>query len=270
MKNFYTLLCLLASFFLFNNAYTQDRKIERKVYYDSSAKSYFRYIKDPSHLNSWTIEKLLSDRKTRNGSSIEYFLLEEKNNKQDTLKFISFYRKGIRAPLRLNAYTRESGFLENIFEETSKENIEPWRNALYRIYTKGLSDSMRLYYLRAKDTVFTEDYYLGHRLSRAIRKKAVFDSLFATTQTSGAEIFYANCSSCHNPFKDATGPKLAGLTKRRSEAWLKKWIRNSAAMIADNDHQAVALYHLWHNTAMTSFPMPEAEMDKLIDFLKTL
>ncbi len=58
--------------------------------------------------------------------------------------------------------------------------------------------------------------------------------------------------------------------KRRSEEWLRKWIRNSAAMIAANDSQAVTLYHLWHKTAMTLFPMSDTEMDKLMDFLKTL
>jgi len=269
MRKSYTLFCLLVSSFLFQNAYSQDRKIVRKVYYDSSAKSYFRYVKDPSHIDSWTIEKLLNDRKTKNGVSIEYFLLGE-DKKQDTLKFVFFYKKGIRAPLRLTAYAQQSGFLENAWEDVGKEDIEPWRNALYRVYTKGLADSMQLYYLRAKDTIFTEDYYLGFRQNRAIRKKAVFDSLWATTQTPGAQIFYVNCSSCHNPYKDATGPKLVGVTKRRSQEWLRKWIRNPAAMIADNDSQAVALYHLWNKTAMTSFTLSDAEMDKLIDFLKTL
>lgn len=268
MRIFYIILYLSFFTFLAGDAYPQDRKIERNVYYDSNAKSYFRYIKDPSHIDSWTIEKLLNDRKTPNGASIEYFLLQE-HERRDTLKLVSFYKKGIRT-LRLTAYANQKGFLENLFEEVNKEDIEPWRNALYRIYTKELSDSMRLYYLRAKDTIFTEDYYLGYRQSRAIRKKEIFDSLFATTQTPGAQIFYASCSSCHNPFKAATGPKLAGVTKRRTEEWLRKWIRNPAKMLADKDPEAVALYHLWHNTAMTSFPMPETEMDKLMDFLKTL
>lgn len=78
MKIFHIILYFSFFTFLAGDAYPQERKIERKVYYDSSAQSYFRYIKDPSHLNSWTIEKLLNDRKTRNGSSIECFCIGRK------------------------------------------------------------------------------------------------------------------------------------------------------------------------------------------------
>ncbi|GEM_PF-1858005 len=199
MRNFYTLFCLLASFFLFDNAYPQTRKAERNVYYDSSAKSYFRYINDPSHIGAWTLEKLLNDRKTRNGASIEYFLLKE-NEREDTMKLVSFYKKEILAPLFLTTYSAQKGLVRSSGENIGTDNIEPWRDALYSVYMKGLSDSIKLYYLRAKDTIFTEDYYLGYRQSRTIRKKTVFDSLYTTTQTPGAKIFYTNCSSCHKSF----------------------------------------------------------------------
>lgn len=87
---------------------------------------------------------------------------------------------------------------------------------------------------------------------------------------TGREIFMAICTSCHNPLKDATGPKLAGVTKRRTEKWLRSWISNSSKMIAEGDKQALALYNKWGKTSMTAFPLPDAEMNKLIDYLKSI
>ncbi len=70
----------------------------------------------------------------------------------------------------------------------------------------------------------------------------------------GKELFAQNCASCHKVHADATGPKLAGVNQRRTEAWLIKWIRNSQSMIKSGDATAVKLYNDWNQTAMNSFP----------------
>mgnify|MGYP005853581065 CR=1 FL=1 len=70
----------------------------------------------------------------------------------------------------------------------------------------------------------------------------------------GKDLFAQNCASCHKVHADATGPKLAGVNQRRTEAWLIKWIRNSQSMIKSGDATAVKLYNDWNQTAMNSFP----------------
>lgn len=87
---------------------------------------------------------------------------------------------------------------------------------------------------------------------------------------NGRELFKGNCASCHNPLKDAVGPKLAGITKRRTEKWLRSWISNPRKMIAEGDKEALALYNKWGKTSMTAFPLSDAEMNKLIDYLKSI
>ena len=118
-------------------------------------------------------------------------------------------------------------------------------------YTKSFS-SADSYILKVIDTPLYETYLL----KRANR--------------TGQEIFMEYCTSCHNPFKDATGPKLSGVTKRRTEKWLRSWISNPSKMLAEGDKQALALYNKWGKTSMTSFPLSDAEMNKLIDYLKSI
>lgn len=126
-------------------------------------------------------------------------------------------------------------------------------------------------YSLGKQVIFKEVYYWGTRKSRLVFNTRVYDSVLNKYNSrSGAQVFRENCRSCHDISKNATGPKLAGITKRRSEAWLRKWIRNPAAMIAKKDPHAVERFNAWYKTPMTSFPLPDAEMDKLINFLKTL
>jgi cytochrome c551/c552 len=80
-------------------------------------------------------------------------------------------------------------------------------------------------------------------------------------------LFMANCASCHNPLKDATGPALKGtLSRVPSRDWLVKWIQNPAALISEKDAYALAIYEKWNKTPMTAFPnLTNEEVDLLID-----
>jgi cytochrome c2 len=69
-------------------------------------------------------------------------------------------------------------------------------------------------------------------------------SVFAAPD--GQAIFKANCASCHNPLKDATGPALQGVDGRvPSKEWLYKWVHNSSSVIASGDKYANDLYAKW-------------------------
>jgi mono/diheme cytochrome c family protein len=72
--------------------------------------------------------------------------------------------------------------------------------------------------------------------------------------SAGAAIFNQNCSSCHSPYKDATGPPLAFVTKRRDWQWLKAFTRNSAKLIATHEGYACHIYHAYNHAQMTAFP----------------
>jgi cytochrome c551/c552 len=84
-------------------------------------------------------------------------------------------------------------------------------------------------------------------------------------------IFAANCASCHNPVKDATGPAMRGALARwnNDSTRIKSFIRNSSKMIADGDPYAVKLYDQWNKAAMYSFPsLTDAELNSLLGLMK--
>ncbi|MBL7705115.1 MAG: c-type cytochrome [Taibaiella sp.] len=88
----------------------------------------------------------------------------------------------------------------------------------------------------------------------------------------GKALFQANCASCHNPLKDATGPALQGMDQRvPSKEWLYKWVHNSAAVIASGDKYANEIYNKWNKTAMTSFPnLTEADIDAIVVYVNSV
>lgn len=85
----------------------------------------------------------------------------------------------------------------------------------------------------------------------------------------GQAIFKANCASCHNPLKDATGPALQGVDKRvPSKEWLYKWVKNPAATIASGDKYANDIYNKWGKTQMTAFPnLSNEEIDAVVTYV---
>lgn len=91
----------------------------------------------------------------------------------------------------------------------------------------------------------------------------------AIAAPDGKALFTANCASCHNPLKDATGPALKGMSATfPSKEWGYKWIRNSAALIAAGDPDAVAIYTKWNKVQMTAFPqLANEEIDAILDYV---
>lgn len=87
----------------------------------------------------------------------------------------------------------------------------------------------------------------------------------------GKELFRSQCAVCHSSdmFTDATGPALAGVTKRRSKEWLYAFTRNSQALIAEGDPQAVELWDEWKPTIMNSYPnLTDRELDAIYHYIE--
>ena len=91
----------------------------------------------------------------------------------------------------------------------------------------------------------------------------------AIAAPDGKALFQANCASCHNPLKDATGPALQNLDKTfPSKEWGYNWIHNSSAVIASGDKTAVDIYNKYNKTQMTSFSqLKNEEIDAILKYV---
>lgn len=67
---------------------------------------------------------------------------------------------------------------------------------------------------------------------------------------AGKSIFNANCRTCHRLDQKNVGPALRGVTDRHSLEWTKSFIKNSQALIASGDAEAVAIYNEYNQLAM--------------------
>lgn len=85
----------------------------------------------------------------------------------------------------------------------------------------------------------------------------------------GKTLFQANCATCHNPLKDATGPALQGTSANwPTPEWVHDWVHNPSAMIASGDKHANEVFAKWKPTVMTAFPnLANEEIDAIIKYV---
>lgn len=67
-----------------------------------------------------------------------------------------------------------------------------------------------------------------------------------TDADKGKALFATNCAMCHVPANGAQriAPDLAGVTTRRTDEWLSKWLMDTPGMLA-NDPAAKAMFAQW-------------------------
>ncbi len=88
--------------------------------------------------------------------------------------------------------------------------------------------------------------------------------------TQGEALFKANCAACHKLYKRATGPALFQVTQRHDREWLYKWIKNSAALIATGDAEALAIYNEYNQSNMNAFPqLSNSDIDDILAYTDT-
>lgn len=89
-------------------------------------------------------------------------------------------------------------------------------------------------------------------------------------QPDGAALFKQNCTTCHAVGQQVVGPALKDVHKRRDEAWLLKFIKNSTAVIASGDKYAVDLYNKYNKTQMPSHEfLSDDDIKAIIGYIKT-
>ncbi|WP_460189411.1 c-type cytochrome [Urechidicola sp. KH5] len=82
---------------------------------------------------------------------------------------------------------------------------------------------------------------------------------------NGKKLFNMHCAACHKLDKDLVGPALGGITDKRTNEWLKAWIKDNAAFQAiDADAKEAANYS---PTAMTAFPfLSDQNIDDILAY----
>ena len=103
------------------------------------------------------------------------------------------------------------------------------------------------------------------------------DAAAAAATTSGADpamvaegskLFQNNCTTCHKIWEDVTGPALNGVSARQNEAWLIKWIKNSAAVIKSGDKYGNELFTKWKQVAMPAHEfLTDGEVKSILAYI---
>ncbi len=117
---------------------------------------------------------------------------------------------------------------------------------------------------------FKNSQHLGTALAFFVVALSLATQTKAQDAAKGETIFTQNCKVCHAPTDEKIiGPGLKDITKRRDLAWLVKWIKNPAAVIASGDQYAVDLYAKYNKTQMTAFPgYGEAEVNDILAYIE--
>jgi len=84
----------------------------------------------------------------------------------------------------------------------------------------------------------------------------------------GKQGFETKCFACHSiGHGRKLGPDLAGVTRRRSDAWLTKWLKSPETMLA-NDADAKKLLKEYNNIPMPNQNMTDAEIRQYLKYFK--
>lgn len=86
---------------------------------------------------------------------------------------------------------------------------------------------------------------------------------------AGKTVFNANCKTCHKLDQKSIGPALRGVSDRQSIDWIKRFIKNSSAVIASGDAYANALYKEYNNTVMISHEfLSDDDLNNVIAYIE--
>ncbi|WP_242920185.1 c-type cytochrome [Pontibacter liquoris] len=87
---------------------------------------------------------------------------------------------------------------------------------------------------------------------------------------AGKAVFDANCAVCHSIQTDVVGPALKDVHKRRDEAWIKKFVKNSTEMIKGGDATAKEVFEKYGKVQMPAFGamLKDGDIDNVIAYVK--
>lgn len=132
-----------------------------------------------------------------------------------------------------------------------------------------------------KASPFENPYILADRLGNALhnwtvasaRHDSYADAPQLRTPSAGEQLFRTRCSACHalggdaQAMRQAIGPDLTGVTRRRERAWLARWLREPDRMLAERDPVASALFQQYGQVSMPNLGLGEVEVEALLAYL---
>lgn len=89
-------------------------------------------------------------------------------------------------------------------------------------------------------------------------------------QDPGSALFQQTCSACHKIGGGRlVGPDLAGVTEKRTEDWLVRFIKSSQSMVRAGDPVAVALYKEYNQIPMPDQALSDVQIRSILKHIKT-
>ncbi|MBK6486825.1 MAG: c-type cytochrome [Gemmatimonadetes bacterium] len=113
--------------------------------------------------------------------------------------------------------------------------------------------------------------FVVHRtLLALVAASALWPTEVAIAQSATAETnFTRNCGACHTVGGGRlVGPDLGGVTDRRSDQWLQRFIKSSQTVVKSGDSTAVALFDEF-KLVMPDAPYSDAEIQGIVGLLKS-
>ena len=85
----------------------------------------------------------------------------------------------------------------------------------------------------------------------------------------GRQLFQTACAVCHTIGGGRlVGPDLAGISERRSEAWIIGWVQHSQRMVAAKDPDAVAIFAQFNGLLMPDMPFSDDQIRAMIAYTR--
>jgi mono/diheme cytochrome c family protein len=85
---------------------------------------------------------------------------------------------------------------------------------------------------------------------------------------AGQKVFGAKaCMGCHTVGKGRlAGPDLAGMFERRTEAWLRAWLKDPAPMF-ETDETAKTLLKEYNNVKMPNMKLTDEQIEQVLHYI---
>lgn len=89
--------------------------------------------------------------------------------------------------------------------------------------------------------------------------------------SQGEQLFSEyQCNTCHKVESKLVGPALAGVYDRRGIDWIYSWVKNSQALIASGDADAVALWDQFKPAAMTPYDLEDSQIMSIMAYVRNV
>jgi mono/diheme cytochrome c family protein len=85
----------------------------------------------------------------------------------------------------------------------------------------------------------------------------------------GEQTFQTHCATCHTIGGGRlVGPDLAGVTDKRSQEWLQKFIKSSQTVINSGDADAIALFDEYNKLPMPDPPVTDSQIGEILVYIQ--